>query len=211
MADGISVLIADDHPVVRAGLVALLGTWNGITVVAEAADGHAAVREAMLTRPDVAILDLRMPGLGGIEATGRLRADLPGTAVLVLTMFDDDDLVAEALEAGARGYLLKGAAPEELERAVRAVAGGSVILAADVAARALRRTSDVVEPFPALTAREREVLDEIARGRSNAMIADLLGVAGKTVGNHISAIFVKLGVATRAEAIILARDAGLGA
>jgi DNA-binding NarL/FixJ family response regulator len=211
MAQGISVLVADDHPVVRAGLSALFGTLDGMTVVAEAADGEAAVREALLCRPHVAVLDLRMPKLDGIEVTRRLCAALPKTAVLVLTMFDDDDLVADALEAGARGYLLKGAEPEEIERAVRAVAGGSAILAPDVAARALRRRAGAEEPFPALTAREREVLDQIARGLSNPVIAARLGVAVKTIGNHISAIFVKLGVATRAEAIVLARDAGLGA
>lgn len=210
MAEGISVLVADDHPVVRTGLSALFGTLDGIAVVAEAADGEAAVREALLSRPDVAVLDLRMPKLDGIEVTRRLCAALPQTAVLVLTMFDDDDLVSDALEAGARGYLLKGAEPEEIERAVRAVAGGSAILAPDIAARALRRRTGAPAPFPTLTAREREVLDQIARGLSNPVIAERLGVAVKTVGNHISAIFVKLGVATRAEAIVLARDAGLG-
>lgn len=210
MTQGIRVLVADDHPVVRGGLAALLGTLDGLQVVAEAADGEAAVREALLGRPDVAVLDLRMPRLDGIEATRRLRAALPQTAVLVLTMFDDDDLVADALDAGARGYLLKGAEPEEIERAVRAVAAGSAILAPEIATRALQRQAGRTEPFPTLTAREREVLDQIARGLSNPVIAERLGVAVKTVGNHISAIFLKLGIATRAEAIVLARDAGLG-
>lgn len=210
MEQCIRLLVADDHPVVRAGLAALFGTLDGIEVVAEAADGETAIREALLCRPDLAVLDLRMPGLDGIEVIRRLHAAVPGTAVMVLTMFDDDTLVSDALAAGARGYLLKGAEPEEIERAVRAVAAGSAILAPEVAAGALRRPAAAVEPFPSLTAREREVLDQIARGLSNAAIAQRLGVAVKTVGNHISAIFLKLGIATRAEAIVLARDMGFG-
>lgn len=174
MAEGVSLLVADDHPVVRTGLSTLFGTLDGIVVVAEAADGEAAVREALLSHPDVVVLDLRMPKLEGIEVIRRLRAALPRMAVLVLTMFDDDSLVAEALEAGARGHLLKGAEAEEIERAVRAVAGGSAILApaaapaaaAAAAARALRRPAGVVDPFPTLATREHEVLDQIARGLS---------------------------------------------
>ncbi|NNC13250.1 response regulator transcription factor [Planctomonas sp. JC2975] len=216
------VLVADDHPVVRAGLVALLGTLEGVEVVGEAADGAGAVRETVLSRPEVVILDLRMPGVDGIEAARRIRRDAPGTAILVLTMFDDDDLVADVLSAGANGYLLKGAEPEEIERAVRTVATGATILAAPVAGAALAgaglsgsglssaRRGRRADPFPALTARERQVLDLIAAGRSNGDISDRLGIAGKTVGNHVSAIFLKLGVATRSEAIVLARDGGYG-
>ena len=208
----IRVLLADDHPVVRGGLRALLDTLDGIEVVAEAPDGGAAIREAMISRPDVVVIDLRMPGIDGIEATRRITLDLPQVAVLVLTMFDDDDLIADSLAAGARGYLLKGAEPEEIERAVRAVADGSAILASRVAARVLGRASRRPEAstVAGLTAREREVLDLIARGVSNPTISDRLGIASKTVANHISAIFVKIGVVTRAEAIVLARDAGLG-
>ncbi|WP_062462672.1 response regulator [Demequina soli] len=209
----IRVLIADDHPVVRGGLAALLRTLPGIEVVAEAADGAGAVREALLTRPDVVILDLRMPVLDGVGAARRITADVPSAGVLVLTMFDEDALIAEALAAGARGYLLKGAEPEEIERAVRAVAAGAAILSPQVAARVLGRAStpQPAQAFPHLTSREHEVLDLIARGLANHAIADRLGIAAKTVGNHVSAIFAKTGVATRAEAIVLARDGGLGA
>lgn len=208
----IRVLVADDHPIVRGGLVALLGTLDGIEVVGEASDGAIAVREALLARPDVVVLDLRMPNLDGVEAARRIRRDLPGTAVLVLTMFDEDELVADALAAGARGYLLKGAEPEEIERAVRTVAGGAAVLAPRVAEQVLRQAAPTAsaEAFPGLTGREREVLQLIAQGASNTVIAQRLGIAAKTVGNHISAVFLKLGVATRAEAIVKARSAGYG-
>ena len=153
-----------------------------------------------------------MPGLDGVEATRRIATEYPGVAVLVLTMFDEDELIVDAVAAGARGYLLKGAEPEEIERAIRAVASGEAIFSREVATKVLQRMSPVSHsaPLPALTAREREVLDLIARGLSNAVIADRLGLAAKTVGNHISTIFLKLGVATRAEAIVVAREAGLG-
>lgn len=210
--DPIRVLVADDHPIVRGGLVAMLTTLPGIEVVGEASDGAEAVREAAITRPAVVVMDLRMPRVDGVEATRRLHADHPGIAVLVLTMFDEDDHVAAALAAGARGYVLKGAAPEEIERALRAVAGGSVILAPGVAPSVLGRLLPprLAETFPTLTPREGEILDLIARGASNGAIADRLVIAGKTVGNHVSSIFLKLGVATRAEAIVRAREAGLG-
>jgi DNA-binding NarL/FixJ family response regulator len=212
MTSPIRVLVADDHPIVRGGLVALLGTLEGIEVVGEASDGADAVREALLCRPDVVVLDLRMPRLDGVEAARRIVRDLPGTAVLVLTMFDEDELVADALSAGARGYLLKGAEPEEIERAVRAVAAGAAILAPQVAAHVLHRAArpPAQMAFPELTPRERDVLRLIASGRANGEIAPALGIAPKTVGNHVSAIFLKLGVATRAEAIVRARDAGFG-
>ncbi len=212
MTATIRVLVADDHPIVRGGLIALLGTLDGVEVVAEAADGVQAVREAMLTRPDIAILDLRMPRMDGVQAALRIAADAPETAVLVLTMFDEDELVSDALAAGARGYLLKGAEPEEIERAVRSVAAGAAILSPEVARQVLGRASRPREaaPFPGLTPREQEVLGLIAAGVSNHEIASRLNIAGKTVGNHVSAIFVKLGVATRAEAIVVARDRGHG-
>ncbi|MCB0910656.1 MAG: response regulator transcription factor [Propionibacteriaceae bacterium] len=212
MAGPIRVLVADDHPIVRGGLVALLGTLADVEVVGEAADGAAAVREALLSRPDVVILDLRMPVLDGVGAARRIARDLPDTAVLVLTMFDEDDLVADALAAGARGYLLKGAEPEEIERAIRGVAGGSAVLAPQIADHVLGRVAraPVTDPFPDLTAREREVLHLIAEGASNPEVAHRLSIAPKTVGNHVSAIFLKLGVATRAEAIVRARNAGYG-
>ena len=208
----IRVLVANDHPVVRGGVIALLNTLDGVEVVGEVGSGLAAVRETALLRPHVVVMDLRMPELDGVEATRRITSEYPGTAVLVLTMFDEDVLVSEALEAGARGYFLKGAEPDEIERAIRAVASGDAIFGRDIAHRVLGRMSPVrpAVQFPALSAREREILDLIAGGMSNSAIAERIDRAPKTVGNHISAIFLKLGVASRAEAIVLARDAGLG-
>ncbi|MBE3011182.1 response regulator transcription factor [Microbispora sp. NEAU-D428] len=214
-ADGsppIRVLLADDHPVVRRGLAALLGTLPGIEVVAQAGTGAEALREVALLRPDVAVMDLRMPGVDGVEATRRITRDHPATAVLVLTMFDEDTLIAQALRAGARGYLLKTADQDEIERAIRAIAAGDVIFSGAVAGRVLGRlTDDRNSPvLPQLSPREREVLDLVATGATNGAIAHRLALSPKTVGNHISAIFLKLGVATRGEAIVIAKDAGLG-
>ncbi|MFC4533823.1 response regulator [Sphaerisporangium dianthi] len=209
----IRVLLADDHPVVRRGLAALLGTLAGMEVVAQAGTGEEALREVALNRPDVAVMDLRMPSLDGVEATRRIVRDHPGTAVLVLTMFHEDALVAEALRAGARGYLLKVAEQDEIERAIRAVAAGDVIFSGAVAERVLGQVTAgerAAPPLPQLSPREREVLDLMATGATNGAIAHRLGLAHKTVGNHISAIFFKLGVATRGEAIVMARDSGLG-
>lgn len=213
MTDGnVRVLLADDHPVVRGGLVALIDTLPGIEVVGQAGDGQQALRETALLRPDVVIMDLRMPVLDGVEATRRIVRDYPGVAVLVLTMFDQDALIADALSAGAHGYLLKGAEQDEIERAIRAVASGEAIFSRAVAAQVLRRISPepVRRPLLGLTPRELEVTELLAAGLSNAAIAERLSLAPKTIGNNISAIFVKLGVATRAEAIVLARNAGLG-
>lgn len=205
------VILADDHPVVRGGLVALLDTVPGIDVVGQAGDGDSAVREVALRRPDVIVMDLRMPGLDGVAATRRITADYPEVGVLVLTMFDEDALIADALAAGARGYVLKGADQDEIVRAIRAVASGDAIFSREVADRVLRRIAPGAAPaLPQLTPRELEITDLIAAGLSNAAIADRLSLAPKTVGNHISAIFLKLGVATRAEAIVVAREAGLG-
>jgi len=211
-ATPIRVLLADDHPVVRRGLSALLGTLAGVEVVGQAGTGAETVKEVALTRPDVVIMDLRMPVLDGVAATQQITRDYPEVAVLVLTMFDEDALVADALRAGARGYLLKGAEQDEIERAIRAVARGDVIFTQAVAARVLGQVG-AEPPTPVLaqlSPREREVLDQIATGASNAAVADRLGLSPKTVGNHISSIFAKLGVATRAEAIVIAKDAGLG-
>jgi DNA-binding NarL/FixJ family response regulator len=209
----IRVLIADDHPLVRAGLQAALASMPDVEIVAEAATGSAAIREAALHQPDVVVMDLQMPDLNGIEATRELRRVVPAAAVLVLTMFDDDDWVFAAMRAGARGYVLKGAEQQEIARAIMAVAAGEAIFGPAVASRVLAYFATpptTPTPFPELTAREREVLDLLAAGRNNHQIADQLTLSGKTVANHISAIFAKLQVADRTQAILRARDAGLG-
>jgi DNA-binding NarL/FixJ family response regulator len=209
----VRVVLADDHPVVRAGLSALLTSMADIEVVAVAADGHAAVREVVLHRPDVAVLDLQMPGQDGSAATREIRRAAPEVAVLVLTMFDDDDSVFTAMRAGARGYVVKGAEQEEIGRAIRAVASGEAIFGPGVAERVLRYFAappPVADPFPELTAREREILGFIARGLSNSAIAARLALSPKTVANHISSIFTKLQVADRTQAMLRAREAGLG-
>jgi len=209
----IRVLIADDHPVVRRGIGALLASLPGVRVVGEAADGAAAVREAQLTRPDVVMMDVQMPAVDGVEATRRLATALPDTAVLVLTMFEDDETVLSAMRAGARGYLLKGADQDEILAAIRSVVAGQVVIGPGVATRLIAHLSAPRQPddaFPELTPREREILDRIAQGQSNGAIATALGLAPKTVGNHVSAIFAKLRVGTRAEAIVRAREGGLG-
>jgi len=186
----IRVVLADDHPVVRAGLAALLGSMAGIEVVGVAADGHEAVREVVLQRPNVAMLDLQMPGQDGFAATRQISRVAPDVAVLVLTMFDDDDSVFAAMRAGARGYVVKGAEQEEIGRAIRAVASGEAIFGPGVAQRVLRFFATPAMP--------------------NSMIATRLGLSPKTVANHLSSIFAKLQVADRAQAILRARDAGLG-
>jgi DNA-binding NarL/FixJ family response regulator len=209
----IRVLIADDHPLVRAGLQAALASTPEVEVVAEAATGQEAIREAVLHQPDVVVMDLQMPDLNGIDATRELGRALPSAAVLVLTMFDDDDWVFAAMRAGARGYVLKGAEQHEIARAITAVAAGEAIFGPAVATRMLAyfATPPVTPaPFPELTAREREVLDLLAAGRTNHQIADQLGLSVKTVANHLSAIFAKLQVADRTQAILRAHDAGLG-
>ena len=211
----IRILIADDHPLVREGLKAALTPVPEVEIVAEAATGQEAIREAVLHQPDVVVMDLQMPDLNGIDATRELARAVPTAAVLVLTMFDDDDWVFAAMRAGARGYVLKGAEQQEIARAIVAVAAGEAIFGPAVATRVLAYfatppTTPTPIPFPELTAREREVLDLIAAGRTNHQIADQLGLSAKTVANHISAIFAKLQVADRTQAILRARDAGLG-
>jgi len=211
----IRVLLADDHPVVRDGLSALLSSMSGIEVVGQAGSGADAVRECLLAEPDVVIMDLRMPGLDGVGATREILRTRPATAVLVLTMFDEDELIASALAAGARGYLLKGAEQSDIERAIRTVASGESVFSGEVARKLIGRLTGShgphpSEPLPALTAREREVMDRMATGAGNAAIAAGLHLSPKTLSNHISSIFSKLGVSSRSEAIILARNAGLG-
>ena len=207
------VVLADDHPVVRAGLSALLSSLHDVEVVGVAADGHGAVKEVVVHRPDVAVLDLQMPELDGFAAIREIRRVAPEVAVLVLTMFDDEDSLFAAMRAGARGYLVKGAEQDEIDRAIRAVAAGEAIFSPGVAHRVLQYFATpppVADPFPELTAREREILDLLATGLRNSAIATRLGLSPKTVANHLSATFAKLQVADRTAAIVRARDAGLG-
>jgi DNA-binding NarL/FixJ family response regulator len=212
----IRVVVVDDHPMMRAGLRALIASLPDVEVVGEAADGASAQREVALARPDVVLMDLQLPGTNGVEATRAVLKSVPTTRVLVLTMFEDGESVFAAMRAGASGYLVKGAQQDEITRAIHSVAGGQAIFSPSVARRIIdffagglpSASADV--PFPDLTPREREVLDLIAQGRSNAAIAQRLFITPKTVSNHISAIFAKLQVADRAEAIVRARQAGLG-
>lgn len=206
MPSPIRVVLADDHPVVRHGLRSLLESLGGYEIVAEAEDGEAAVRETLLARPDVVLLDLKMPTVDGIEATRRIRLAAPDTAVLVLTMSDDPTTVSGAMRAGANGYLLKGAGQVEIDRALHAVVAGEAILGAGVSPAALAGAPDGGSAFPELTTREVDILLLVARGLRNAAIAGELALSPKTVANHISSIFVKLGISSRAEAIILARE-----
>jgi len=212
----IRVLIVDDHPIMRDGLRALIESLPDVEVAGDAADGDEARREAQVTHPDVVLMDLHMPGTNGVDATRAILRSVPGTRVLVLTMFEDDDSVFAAMRAGASGYLVKGAQQDEIIRAIRSVAAGQAIFGPTVARRIITLftshsgTAPTAAPFPELTAREREVLDLIAAGRGNPAIARHLVISPKTVSNHISAIFAKLQVADRSEAIVRARQAGLG-
>ncbi len=213
LGSALRVVLADDHPVVRDGLSALLGSVPGLTVVETVANGRDAVRAAVTAAPDVLVLDIQMPDLDGVAAAAEIGKVAPGVGLLMLTMFDDDDSVFAAMRAGARGYVLKGATQEEIVRAIRAVAAGEAIFSPSVASRVLAYLSGpprTAAPFPELTPREREVLDLIAAGLPNATIGARLGLAAKTVSNHTSAIFAKLQVAGRSEAIVRARTVGLG-
>jgi DNA-binding NarL/FixJ family response regulator len=212
--DKVRVIIADDHPMFRQGLRALLEALD-VDVVAEAINGPEAVRLSAEMQPDVVVMDLHMPGGNGIEATRTITRTSPRIGVLVLTMFRDDDSVFAAMRAGARGYLLKESGAQEIARAVNAVAAGEAIYGPEIARRVLTYFARVVDPrlaaFPELTDREREVLELIAQGRNNQQIAGALLLSPKTVRNHVSNIFMKLHVVDRAQAIVLAREAGLGA
>ena len=209
------MLVADDHPLFREGLRTVLEATDEFDVVAEAADGLEAVRLAAAERVDVALVDVHMPVLNGIEATRRMHTEAPGVRVLVLTMFRDDASIFAALRAGARGYVLKDADRSELLRAVRAVGRGEAIFSPAIAGRVLDHfahphPSVMSEAFPMLTARERAVLDLIAQGRSNPEIAARLVLTRKTVSNYVSAILVKLQVTNRVEAAQQARRAASG-
>ena len=210
----LGVLVVDDHPVYREGLAALLSSVPGLVVVGTAADGLAAVRVAREVQPDVVVMDVQMPGLDGIEATRQITAEQPSVGVVVLTMSEDDGTVFSAVRAGARGYLLKGADQEEVVRAITMVAAGGAVFGAALARRIAEffaaGPTGPAPAFPQLTSREREVLDLVAAGRSNSQIAAALYLSPKTVRNNVSNVLAKLQVADRAEAIIRARDAGLG-
>lgn len=211
----IRIVLADDHPLFRDGLRALMESVEDIGVIGEASRGDEAVSLALSLRPDAVLMDIKMPGLNGIEATRRIVNLNEDVAVLMLTMFEDDDSVFAAIRAGARGYLLKGARQDETLRAIRAVANGEVIFGPGIAQRVmhlLRHPSPdhPAPPFPQLTDREYEVLELIARRYSNADIAARLFLSPKTVRNYVSSILDKLHVADRAEARIAAQSAGLG-
>ncbi len=208
------VLVVDDHPLYREGLVSVIATMAGSEVVGEAADGAEAVRLAHELQPDVVIMDLNLPVGSGVEATRQLIRVSEHSAVLVLTMLEGDDSIFAALRAGARGYLLKGADRSEIERSITAAARGEVVFSPAIAERVLSffagGSQPDARPFSALTAREHEVLDLVARGLTNAEVARRLFVSDKTVRNHVSNVFAKLQVTGRAEAVARARDAGLG-
>lgn len=210
----IRILIADDHPVFRFGLRALLESQSDMMVVAEAENGEDAIRLTQSTHPHIVLMDVNMPGLNGVEATKQICKVAPDTAILIITMLDDDTIFS-AMQAGARGYLLKGAQGQETLRAVRAIANGEVIFSPGVAehmmryfARGMKPTADT--PFPDLTPREHEILELLAHGLTNGAIAEKLVLSPKTIRNHVSNVFSKLQVSTRSEAIIKAREAGLG-
>ncbi|WP_291752475.1 response regulator transcription factor [Cellulomonas sp. 73-92] len=218
----IRVLVADDQAIVRDGLVTVLGLLPDVVVVGQAADGEEAVALVADLSPDVVLMDLRMPRLDGAAATARIVARHPTTAVLVLTTYADDESILSALQAGARGYLTKDAGRAEVAAAVRAVAHGQTTLAPQVGARlvdaavgrAAARPTDaaaLLARFPVLTPREAQVLAEIARGRTNPEIARQLFVGLATVKTHVNALFAKLGVASRAQAIALAVGTSPGA
>jgi DNA-binding NarL/FixJ family response regulator len=213
MKDAVRVLIADDHPLFREGMRGRLDRMGDIAVVGEASDGDEAVRLSRELEPHVVLMDIKMPGLNGIEATREILRANPRVGVLMLTMFEDDDSVFAAMRAGARGYLLKDSGGEGVVHAIRAVTSGEAVFGPGVAERIIGFFS-VPRPaqraFPELTEREEEILVLVARGKSNQEIAAQLFVSVKTVRNHVSNILLKLQVADRAQAVIRARDAGIG-
>ena len=213
----ITILIVDDHLPFRAGLRALLESSPAVTVVGDVGSGDEAILLAAKLQPDVILMDIQMSAINGIEATRQILATSPHIAILILTMFEDDDFVFAALRAGARGYLLKGTMKADLLRAIQSVVNGEAIFGAGIARRVIQyfadaRPENVLPPyaFPELTQREREILDLIASHENNAEIAEHLGVSLKTIRNHVSNIFSKLQVVDRAQAILRAREAGIG-
>jgi len=212
----ISVVVVDDHPVFRIGITALLESLDGIAVAGSAATADEAVEVVLRERPDVVLMDLDLgDGSSGVDATRRIIRDAPQTGVLVLTMLGDDQSLFASVRSGARGYLIKTASPDEVERAIHAVAAGDMLLGGDVAQRAVAYLSGAKSAggtaFPELTEREREVLDLVARGADNAAIARALVLTPKTVRNYVYGIVSKLGASDRSRLIVLAREAGFGA
>jgi DNA-binding NarL/FixJ family response regulator len=215
-AGPVKVLIVEDHPLYRAAVVALVDELAGFEVVGAYGDAEASLVAATEDPPDVVMLDLALPGTDGISALGKIRSLMPEPSVLVLTMSEDPPVLAAAVRAGARGYVVKGSGPEDIARALEGVARGQVVFGAQVASAVLTQTSGRVQAgpgaaFPGLTTREVDVLDLLSRGRSNYEIAAALFVSPKTVSNHVSTVLGKIGVSTRAEAVAKARDKGLGA
>jgi DNA-binding NarL/FixJ family response regulator len=217
--DTIRLLIADDHALFREGLRALFSALPDIEVVGEAADGATAVTQVDTCQPDVVLMDINMPIVNGIEATRKILGTHPNLGIIMVTMLEDDASVFAAMRAGARGYVLKGAHHEEILQAIRAVAAGQAVFGPAIAVRMMNffqglnaapRSENAAQSFPELTEREREVLKLMAQGVSNKAIAEKLVISMKTVSNHITNIFSKLQVADRAQAILRARDAGLG-
>jgi DNA-binding NarL/FixJ family response regulator len=213
--DPVRLMVVDDHTLFRDGLRALFGSIDDIDVVGEASNGEEAVDKVGHLQPDVVLMDIQIPEINGIEATRRIVSAYPEIGVIVVTMLEDDDSVFAAMRAGARGYILKGADQDEMLRAIRSVASGEALFGAEVADRLVSFFNGASQSqgdpaFPELTEREREVLDLIAKGWSNAKIADRLVISRKTVSNHCSNIFSKLQVADRTQALLRAREAGLG-
>ncbi|MBW5447637.1 response regulator [Cohnella sp. CFH 77786] len=209
------ILIADDHPLFREGIIAVLQGYGEVEIVGEAESGDEAVSLAESLQPDVVLMDISMPGVNGIEATRQITMTSPHIRVLVLTMFDDDNSVFSAMRAGARGYLLKGAKPKEIIRALVGVADGEAIFSPGIASKMMYYFDTIQRPpqkdmFPGLTAREIEILEQLAKGMTVADLASTFQLSLKTVRNHVSNILNKLQVADRAQAILLAREAGLG-
>ena len=213
----IKVLIADDHVFYREGVRALLGAVNEVEVVGEANNGEEAIARVKELQPDVILMDLKMPGMNGIDATRKIHELQPKIGVLVITMFDDDDSVFAAMRAGARGYLLKDADKDEVVRAIVAVQRGEAIFSPAIAQRMMQYFSssstakkNQPDEFAGLTERELEILELIAQGHNNTVIANKLSLSIKTVQNYVSSILTKLQVADRSQAIVRAREAGLG-
>lgn len=205
----IRILITDDHPVVRDGLVAILSTQSDFEVVAEAASGKEAVRLAASKKPDIILVDLEMPDMDGVEVIRRVKAEDPGVQAIVFTAFDTDERILGAVKAGATGYLLKGAPRDELFRAIRLARQGGSLLQPLVASRLLQHVANEHPEIPALTAREVEVLRLLAQGKTNKEIAESLVITERTVKFHVSSILDKLGAGNRTEAVTLAIQLGL--